>query len=1432
MMNCFGVGWHTKRNKVGEEHSTDSSTDEDDVYSEYRSKMQSEHRIAFLPSLRELIAFVTNRERNCDVDEINKGDLERLYRVRYFKFLMSLYPDVDFKVDNRRGKVQLRGRGKSFEDAFDMCFTQVRDVNIVERNLALSLEDKWKWDIVANVRCQKYLGEKMTSDDIMAEIKAGTILDVIIVTALNEVEWQKAKKLLDESLIQDVLPIGHGADTSFDFKGSQFLHFKTEQEKNKPLKIFFVQSKDETPIIQVVGIIDNVVQTKEAIQNFIELQQDKERRFILELSEDKLNFLQQYFRKYVEPIEKNLKLNIELELGWEKCIFHWKGPPNTINECEACLRGLCNDILEEDKTIELPGVEQLFKENTNGEKWLQLSQKANSVYITRHASGFKRDRFFSDSAVQREQKVQQRAVVDKRNTSESIEISLKCGRIEEERADVLVYCALPNLNDCGTTGTSGDHEALKLVGGTKYIEACKPYTNISHGDVACTIGGDLACQYVLHAVGCSMKVSKEKNEKVVRILINKCLQKCVDLQIASLAISSFTADENKVKEFFEIVHQEMEQLNASNQVQYPLRFIHIVYQKQRPLMKQTTAQPLRQVRQSFRPQHTKMRYYYGRKFKSCNVALSEGELSTFKADAMINILTNHVHLSSDINVCNKLLQAAGSAVQDELKRHTRHNHPGSITLTSSGSIKNVGQILHIFPESTGCLDLQSSLEQCLGFAKSLSLGNIVFPVAAAMYLEISLGDLLELILAATENCSIYDSVPLDITVLVKQKSEFNNLKSFFDEIVVPADDGHVDEANLLQNTDDDDSTMTSHADDDDVLVNQEAETTSIMPLKDQNQTAGILKSKKDAQISIPATKRDEDQISLRFVGFQPAVYQAMSEISNFIKENKATESFCISTDGLQFRQDQFKDLDRLSSIYHVLILLQNRKITVEGIAKNVFACQREIIRLLNKYERNKEEVSQPLGDVAKKNEQVGSKVCNVVGNNASITNISNDHLDSESLTSWLWQSKSKVHREKFQNLIEHGQKHPEDIKEIEGVRFSCSEEFCIGHGSDGTSVYIGLGKDGYEKAVKCMLKNRCGLSAKHEKDILNEPTTTASKHTVKYWYFDDQSDTRFSYLILDLYEESLEEYVERNDHNQLMKNAPDIIRQILEGLNDIHQKPQPILHRDLNPSNIMRNVQDTWLLSDFGISRILPRNKKVHESMPRGNEHWRAAESHHLEGTSTQSNVQYQEESDIQIAGMVSYFIASKGKHPFGPSAQIVSNILSGNPVGLDDIDDLVLRDLLAWMLSHNPEERPSAKEAMKHPYLQTADEQFELLCTVGNQGKVKFGDPTCGIVRQINSDTHDWKGFIDADVFTYLCIDPKKSTPNTYSDRWTDCLRFIRNANQHWNDSKSVSRPKSIEGKPQDYFLEIYPSFPMVVHRILRSSDWKKKEEFVKFFN
>ncbi len=145
-------------------------TDENDGNREDRNQAHAEHRIAFLPSLQAIIAFVTKRERHCDVDEIKQGDLRLLDHVRYFRSLKSLHPGVYFEVDTLAGKVHLRGRGNSFEDAFDKCFRQVREMNIIVQNLHLNLEEKWKWAIIANVHCQQYFEEHMASNDIMAEV--------------------------------------------------------------------------------------------------------------------------------------------------------------------------------------------------------------------------------------------------------------------------------------------------------------------------------------------------------------------------------------------------------------------------------------------------------------------------------------------------------------------------------------------------------------------------------------------------------------------------------------------------------------------------------------------------------------------------------------------------------------------------------------------------------------------------------------------------------------------------------------------------------------------------------------------------------------------------------------------------------------------------------------------------------------------------------------------------------------------------------------------------------------------------------------------------------------------------------------------------------------------------------------------------------------
>ena len=237
-------------------------------------------------------------------------------------------------------------------------------------------------------------------------------------------------------------------------------------------------------------------------------------------------------------------------------------------------------------------------------------------------------------------------------------------------------------------------------------------------------------------------------------------------------------------------------------------------------------------------------------------------------------------------------------------------------------------------------------------------------------------------------------------------------------------------------------------------------------------------------------------------------------------------------------------------------------------------------------------------------------------------------LFAENSEPWKWVKSSEVHRDKLTKLLEYGKENPEEVMEINGVRVCCSEEFLIGMGDDGTRVYVGLGRDGWEKAVKRLPKDACASIAEHEQKILNELNKNQSNHVVKYWFFDHESDRNYVYLILNLYEETLESYVHHESSEPLAEKAPEIICQVLEGLADLHGNLPPILHRDLKPSNILRNVHGKWLLGDFGISRFLKGDASTYTSKERGTLDWIAVESYVKD---EHAQVRYKKESDIQV---------------------------------------------------------------------------------------------------------------------------------------------------------------------------------------------------------
>ena len=201
---------------------------------------------------------------------------------------------------------------------------------------------------------------------------------------------------------------------------------------------------------------------------------------------------------------------------------------------------------------------------------------------------------------------------------------------------------------------------------------------------------------------------------------------------------------------------------------------------------------------------------------------------------------------------------------------------------------------------------------------------------------------------------------------------------------------------------------------------------------------------------------------------------------------------------------------------------------------------------------------------------------------------------------------------------------------------------------------------------------------------------------------------------------------------------------------------------------------------------------------------------------------------------MVAFYIVTKGEHPFGEEPDRHRNLLDGNPVYLHKLKkDPAAKDLISWMLSHDPKDRPSAQEALKHPYLQPKKQQFEMLCKVGNEEDILIGNVRSDVVRMLNSDPKDWRSLMSADVLKYLSTDPLKGKTFRYKSSWTDCLRLIRNVKAHWHH-RPRPRPELfyLLGDPQEYFLDLFPNLPVVVHEIIRSCDWKERSDLQEYFS
>ena len=208
---------------------------------------------------------------------------------------------------------------------------------------------------------------------------------------------------------------------------------------------------------------------------------------------------------------------------------------------------------------------------------------------------------------------------------------------------------------------------------------------------------------------------------------------------------------------------------------------------------------------------------------------------------------------------------------------------------------------------------------------------------------------------------------------------------------------------------------------------------------------------------------------------------------------------------------------------------------------------------------------------------------------------------------------------------------------------------------------------------------------------------------------------------------------------------------------------------------------------------------------------------------------------------MIAFYTLTKGKHPFGESeVDVLNNLFAQNPVNLNDLKDPLAKDLVSWMLSHAPKDRPSAEDALNHPFFMSEQQRFTILYEKGNMGEIKKKKEKSDVGKELTKkmeeltehmkedgtkEKHDWRTRLDSDVLDYLSTDFSKKPPysHTYTESWADCLRLIRNVRQHWGDYERKEVEATKVGNPQSFFLDLFPDLLLTVYKLDRPCGWIK---------
>ncbi|CAB9511942.1 MAP kinase-activated protein kinase 2 (Fragment) [Seminavis robusta] len=314
----------------------------------------------------------------------------------------------------------------------------------------------------------------------------------------------------------------------------------------------------------------------------------------------------------------------------------------------------------------------------------------------------------------------------------------------------------------------------------------------------------------------------------------------------------------------------------------------------------------------------------------------------------------------------------------------------------------------------------------------------------------------------------------------------------------------------------------------------------------------------------------------------------------------------------------------------------------------------------------------------------------------------------------------------------------EQIKKGNSIKFNAQRfvtkqmgkllsEYAIGDmlGSGGFGeVYLGKHKkSGAERAVKVITKlprkdDPGNLAVLHEFDVVRK-----LDHPNILKMYNLYQDEAYFYIVTDIYKggDLFDEIIKRTKFTE--KDAAELINQLLGCVNYIHK--QGLVHRDLKPENILleENMEmDDMKVIDFGLSAAWNEgDNNLRDSV--GTVYYMAPEV---------LRQRYGAKCDVWSCGVIAFVLLS-GTPPFDGATDedIERAIMKGDFKFKGRVWDAVSDDAMDFvdlLLAYDPQERPTAEEALQHPWLRNTRE------SVASSFKKRASDTTRAYLNNLKN--------------------------------------------------------------------------------------------------